>query len=141
MSGVQAQALAAFVSRIRPEWNVKGIVSALEKAAPTGDVHDVACALIRLAADPTVKTPGMLPQPGAHWLKPDGTKPHRRGDHTMTCPDPDHGGERMPCGQCASNTGAPPAEVQAEIRAALEAAKTTHQQRAAEKAAREARKS
>ena len=140
MSEVQAQALAAFVSRIRPEWNVKGIVAALEKAAPTGDVHDVACALIRLAADPTVKTPGMLPQPGAHWLKPDGTKPVRRGDHTMTCPDPDHGGERMPCGQCASNTGAPPAEVLAEIAAAIEHGKTTQQQRDAEKAAREEKK-
>lgn len=137
MTKVQAEALAAFVARIRPEWRPAGILAALEKAAPTADVHDVACALIRLAEDATVKTPGLLPQPGPHWLKPDGSKPARRGDHTMTCPE--HA-ERLPCGQCVANTGAPPAEVLGDIRAALDAAKTTHHQREAEKAARETAK-
>lgn len=134
MTKVQAEALAAFVARIRPEWRPAGILAALEKAAPTADVHDVACALIRLAEDATVKTPGLLPQPGPHWLKPDGTKPARRGDHTLTCPE--HA-ERLPCGRCIADTGAPPAEVLDDIRAALDAAKTTHHQRDAEKAARE----
>lgn len=135
MTEVQAQALAAFVSRVRTDWNPPGILAALEKAAPTADVHDVACALIRLAEDGTVKTPGLLPQPGPHWLKPDGSKPARRGDHTLTCPE--HA-ERLPCGRCIADTGAPPAEVLGDIRAALDAAKTTHHQRDAEKAAREA---
>ena len=134
MTKVQAEALAAFVARIRPEWRPAGILAALEKAAPTADVHDVACALIRLAEDATVKTPGLLPQPGPHWLKPDGSKPTRRGDHTMTCPE--HA-EHLPCGRCIADTGAPPAEVLGDIRAALDAAKTTHHQREAEKAARE----
>lgn len=134
MTKVQAEALAAFVARVRPEWRLAGILAALEKAAPTADVHDVACALIRLAEDATVKTPGLLPQPGPHWLKPDGSKPARRGDHTMTCPE--HA-ERLPCGRCIADTGAPPAEVLGDIRAALDAAKTTHHQRDAEKAARE----
>lgn len=138
MTKVQAEALAAFVARIRPEWRPAGILAALEKAAPTADVHDVACALIRLAEDATVKTPGLLPQPGPHWLKPDGSKPARRGDHTMACPE--HA-ERLPCGRCIADTGAPPAEVLGDIRAALDAAKTAHHQREAEKAAREARKS
>lgn len=138
MTKVQAEALAAFVARIRPEWRPAGILTALEKAAPTADVHDVACALIRLAEDATVKTPGLLPQPGPHWLKADGSKPARRGDHTMTCPE--HA-EHLPCGRCIADTGAPPAEVLGDIRAALDAAKTTHHQREAEKAAREARKS
>lgn len=137
MTKVQAEALAAFVARIRPEWRPAGILAALEKAAPTADVHDVACALIRLAEDATVKTPGLLPQPGPHWLKPDGSKPARRGDHTMTCPE--HA-ERLPCGRCIADTGAPPAEVLGAIRAALDAAKTTHHQRDAEKAARETAK-
>lgn len=134
MTKVQAEALAAFVARIRPEWRPAGILAALEKAAPTADVHDVACALIRLAEDATVKTPGLLPQPGPHWLKADGSKPARRGDHTMTCPE--HA-EHLPCGRCIADTGAPPAEVLGDIRAALDAAKTTHHQREAEKAARE----
>lgn len=138
MTKVQAEALAAFVARIRPEWRPAGILAALEKAAATADVHDVACALIRLAEDATVKTPGLLPQPGPHWLKPDGSKPTRRGDHTMTCPE--HA-ERLPCGRCIADTGAPPAEVIGDIRAALDAAKTTHHQRDAEKAAREEKKS
>ena len=134
MTKVQAEALAAFVARIRPEWRPAGILAALEKAAATADVHDVACALIRLAEDATVNTPGLLPQPGPHWLKADGSKPPRRGDHTMTCPE--HA-ERLPCGRCIADTGAPPAEVLGDIRAALDAAKTTHHQREAEKAARE----
>lgn len=134
MTKVQAEALAAFVARVRPEWRPAGILAALEKAAPTADVHDVACALIRLAEDATVKTPGLLPQPGPHWLKPDGSKPARRGDHTLTCPE--HA-ERLPCGRCIADTGAPPAEVLGDIRAALDAAKTTHHQREAEQAARE----
>ena len=54
MTKVQAEALAAFVARIRPEWRPAGILAALEKAAATADVHDVACALIRLAEDGTV---------------------------------------------------------------------------------------
>lgn len=135
---VQAEALSTFVRLIRPEWRPAGILAALEKAAATADVHDVACALIRLAEDATVKTPGLLPQPGPHWLKPDGSKPTRRGDHTMTCPE--HA-ERLPCGRCIADTGAPPAEVLGDIRAALDAAKTTHHQREAEKAAREEKNS
>ena len=84
---VQAEALSTFVRLIRPEWRHPGIMAALEKAAATADVHDVACALIRLAEDGTVKTPGLLDKPGPHRLKPDGSKPARRGDHTLTCPE------------------------------------------------------
>lgn len=141
MTKVQAEALAAFVARIRPEWRPAGILTALEKAAPTADVHDVACALIRLAEDATVKTPGLLPQPGPHWLKADGSKPARRGDHTMRCPD--HGQPYLRCTEpeCAAiDGGPPPADAKAEIAKALDAAKTTHHQREAEKAAREEKK-
>ena len=56
----------------------------------------------------------------------------------MTCPE--HA-ERLPCGRCIADTGAPPAEVLGDIRAALDAAKTTHHQREAEKAAREEKNS
>ena len=114
-------------------------MAAIERAVDTADVHDVACALIRLAADPTVKTPGMLTQTGPWWVKADGTKPARRGDHTMRCPD--HGEPYLSCSQCKSIEPTPPPEdVRAEITQALEAAKTTHHQSAAAKAAREARR-
>lgn len=140
MTKPQAEALAAFVTRVRPEWRQAGVLAALEKAAATADVHDVACALIRLAQDTTVHTPGLLPHPGPHWLKPDGSKPGRRGDHTMTCPD--HGEPYLTCQQCAAIQGGPPPDdVRAEMQAAIEAAKTTHHQRDAAQAEREARKS
>lgn len=139
MTKVQAEALTAFVVRVRPEWRPAGVMAAIEKSVDTADVHDVACALIRLAEDRTVITPGLLPQPGPHWLKPDGSKPARRGDHTMRCPD--HGEPYLSCSQCKSIEPTPPPEdVRAEMRAALEAAKTTHHQRDAEKAEREARR-
>ena len=139
MTKVQAEALTAFVVRIRPEWRPAGVMAAIERAVDTADVHDVACALIRLAEDRTVHTPGLLPQPGPHWQRPDGTKPARRGDHTMRCPD--HGEPALRCSQCAAiDAGPPPDDVRTEIAAALEQAKTTHHQRDAEKAAREAAK-
>lgn len=142
MTETQARALAALIVRLRaadgmPEWDNAGIIAKLREAAPTASSWDLARAAINLAENRDLRTPGVLPQPGPHWLKPDGTKPARRGDHTMTCPE--HA-ERLPCGQCVANTGAPPAEVLAEIRAGIDQGKTTHHQRDAEKAAREEKK-
>lgn len=143
MTETQAQALAALIVRLRdadgmPQWDNAGIIAKLREAAPTASSWDLARAAINLAENRDLRTPGLLPQPGPHWLKADGSKPARRGDHTMTCPE--HA-ERLPCGRCIADTGAPPAEVLGDIRAALDAAKTTHHQRDAEKAAREARMS
>lgn len=143
MTETQAQALAALIVRLRdadgmPQWDGPGIIAKLREAAPTASSWDLARAAINLAENRELRTPGVLPQPGPHWLKPDGTKPARRGDHTMTCPE--HG-ERLPCGQCISNTGAPPEEVLDEIKTALEQAKNTHHQRDAAQAERESRKS
>ena len=91
MTKVQAQALAAYISRVREDWRPAGIVAALEKAAPTCDVWDVTNALCQLAADPSVKTPGLLPGPGPHWRKWDGSLPTRRGDNDVPCIDhPEH---------------------------------------------------
>lgn len=139
MTKVQAEALTAFVVRVRPEWRPAGVLAALEKAAPTADVHDVACALIRLAQDQSVHTPGLLPQQGPHWLKPDGSKPARRGDHTMRCPE--HGEPYLSCTECAAKECGPPSpHIRAEITEALEAAKTKDHQRDAAQAEREARR-
>ena len=105
MTKVQAEALTALVVRLRPEWRPAGVMAALEKAKDGADVFDVSRALINLAADATVITPGLLHQPGPHWLRPDGTKPARRGDSTMRCPE--HGEPYTSCGQC-KNGGTPP---------------------------------
>ena len=145
MTETQAQALAALIARLRsedgmPAWDNAGIIAKLREAAPTASSWDLARAAINLAENRELRTPAILPNPGPHWLKPDGTKPARRGDHTMRCPD--HGEPYLSCSQCKSIEPTPPPEdVRAEIEAALEAAKATHHQRDAEKATREARKS
>jgi hypothetical protein len=97
MTKVQAQRLAEFIHLARGEWNTPGILAALEQAAPTATVFDVARALINIAEDATVKTPGMLNQPGTHWRKPDGSAIPRRGDHDVPCPEHHLS---MPCRAC-----------------------------------------
>lgn len=98
MTRVQAEALAAFVVRVRTDWRPAGVVAALEKAAPTADVWDVARALLALASEQSVQTPGLLDKPGPHWRKPDGEMPGRRGDHNVRCPE--HPLSVHPCPQC-----------------------------------------
>lgn len=121
MTRVQAEALAAFVSRMRPEWRTVGIVAALEKAATTADAWDVAHALLNLAAEQSVLTPGLLPGTGPHWRRDDGSKPARRGDHDVHCPE--HPSSFHPCPQCAAKRTPPPLDdpEYAEFKAALAA--------------------
>ena len=64
---VEAQALAAFVSRIRDDWDQPGIVAAIEKAAPLGAPAAIGAALCRLAENRDLRTPAMLAEPGTHW--------------------------------------------------------------------------
>ena len=136
----RAQAAATLAIQLRKlagftEWHMAGTLSALEAAAATASAFEVSQAIVRLAAMPEMKTPALLAQPGPGWpTAHDGSTIRRRGDHTMTCPE--HA-ERLPCGRCVADTGAPPAEVLGDIRAALDAVKTTHHQREAEKAARD----
>lgn len=106
MTKVQAEALTALIVRLRPEWRPAGVMAALEKAKDGADTFDVSRALINLAADASVITPGLLHQPGPHWLRPDGSKPARRGDSTMRCPE--HGEPYTSCGQCKNGDYVPP---------------------------------
>lgn len=143
MDEKQMEMLARLVWMLRkadgaPEWDGPGIIAKLREAAPTASSWDLARAAINLAENRELRTPGVLSQPGPHWLKHDGTKPARRGDHTMRCPD--HGEPYLRCEQCAAiKAGPPPEDVQAEVRAALEQAKTTHHQREAAQAERKTR--
>lgn len=63
----QAQALAAFVNTLRPDWDAQGIYVALGKARDLGDPATVAVAAIRAAATPTNRTPAVIPMQGHHW--------------------------------------------------------------------------
>ena len=59
---------------------------------------DIARALMHLAANPELRTPAMLAQPGPHWQRPDGTSA-RRDTHARA---PDSDGP-----QCARGDAAP----------------------------------
>lgn len=141
LTNTQIERLSGMANQLRPEWPVNSLVTYIKKHRSRA-YRDIAVALAWVATDDASHTPARLDENGPWWkaaaIAEGGA---RRGDHTMTCPDPDHGGERMPCGQCASNTGAPPAEVLADIAAAIEHGKANQRQRDAEKAAPEARKS
>lgn len=116
-----AQRLAEFIHMTRPEWNTPGILSALEQASTTTDALSIARALVNIADDPTVKTPGMLTRPGQHWRTPAGELPPRRGDHNVPCPD--HPGDHdMPCPNPSTLTPEQVAQLAAEAKAALAAA-------------------
>jgi len=67
INAAQTQALAAFVSRIRDDWDHPGIVAAIQKAAPLGTPADIGTALCRLAANLELRTPAILADPGTHW--------------------------------------------------------------------------
>lgn len=114
---VEAQALAAFIGRIRPDWNQPGIVAAIEKAGPLGPAAAVGAALCKLAENYELRTPAMLDQPGPHWA---GTTVATRTPPTM-CPDhPEWRAHRCDAdGPCARQIAADHAAGAAAVRRAL----------------------
>lgn len=119
ISQSQAQALAAFVSRIRPDWDHPGIVAAIAKAAPIATPADIGVALCRLAANLELRTPALLAEPGAHWQ---GTV---TGSRPLPIMCPLHPSEKTPpwCRQCADDLARTDQEAGiAEARAALASA-------------------
>ena len=92
----QAEALAAFVTRVRTDWSAAGVIAACEKVRDA-DTLDIARALVNLAADRTALTPALIAKPGPWWRNPAGENvaPPR---HTIACyrhPDQD-----VPCPTC-----------------------------------------
>ena len=143
MDEKQMEALARLVWMLREadgmsRWDGPGIVAKLREAAPTSTSWDLAHAALTLAENRDLRTPAILPSPGPHWTRHDGTKPARRGDHTMRCPE--HG-ERLPCEPCKTDITPPPEDVRAEMRAAIEEAKTKNAKDANDRRERTERKS
>ena len=131
---IQLRKLAGFT-----EWHMAGTLTALESAAATASAFEVSQAIIRLASMPDMKTPALLAHPGPWWpVAQDGSKIRRRGDHTMRCPE--HG-QRLPCEPCKTDITPPPEDVRAEMRAALEEAKTKNAKDANNRRERTERKS
>jgi hypothetical protein len=129
----QAEALAAFITRVRTDWRQAGVIAAIQKCENEYPL-DIARALINLAADATVQTPGLLHGPGPHWLRPDGTPTPRKGDHNIPCPD--HPGNVMPCDPCKDGKRPPTEDEKAALRALIEEARKRTAQQAREAQAR-----
>lgn len=83
-----AEALATFVRRLRPDWNQAGTVHAISQCRD-GALSEIAVALIRLAEDGSVKTPSLLTSPGRHWNRAsrDETPAGPNLRHLDMCPD------------------------------------------------------
>lgn len=76
LSKAAAEHLAAFLAAVRPpdsRWDAPGTVKALGDATRRPDRPDafqIAVAAVRAAAEPTNRTPAIIPRDGAHWRPP-----------------------------------------------------------------------
>ena len=67
LTAAQGQALTALLGTIRKDWGLPGITAALKKASPLGSAAEVAGAACRCAANPDMRTPALIADPGPHW--------------------------------------------------------------------------
>jgi len=67
LSQSQGEALTTLLGTIRHDWNAAGIRAALKKASPLGSAAEVAVAACRCAANPDMRTPALIADPGPHW--------------------------------------------------------------------------
>jgi len=67
LSQSQGQALTALLHTIRRDWGLAGITAALKKASLLGSAAEVAVAACRVAANPDMRTPALIGDPGPHW--------------------------------------------------------------------------
>ena len=71
-----ADALASLLGRLRPDWQMPGIMAALADERLRGrNPFAVARAAILAAGNPKVRTPAVIAMDGEHWNEPDAPKP------------------------------------------------------------------
>jgi len=81
----QGEALTTLLAALRKDWNPAGIRAALKKASFLGSAAEVAVAACRCAADPAMRTPFLIAEPGPHWQ---GTTAGTRQAPTMCAAHP-----------------------------------------------------
>jgi hypothetical protein len=91
----QTQALVALIHQLRKDWDLAGIRAAIAKAATIGSAADIATAACRCAANPDMRTPALIAEPGPHWL---GTTAGTRQAPIMCADHPQWKGGHCP--QC-----------------------------------------
>lgn len=67
LTAAQGRALVHLLATMRRDWQPAGIETAVRKAADGADGLEVCVAAVRAAANPEVRTPGLIPSPGPHW--------------------------------------------------------------------------
>ena len=69
MTKTDAQALAVLTNRLRPDWQIPGIITAIQNCdAPP---LDTCIATLQATANHEWRTPALIPQPGPHWRNTD----------------------------------------------------------------------
>ena len=122
----QRDALAGLIRSFRrngtngPDWDMAGIHAGIRRAEQSADSGvQLAAAALAAAANPEVKTPGFIAQPGRHW--PDLGNGDRQQPTRLTTdvPCPEHEQHTIPCRACRAETRpAQPGELTAAARAA-----------------------
>lgn len=106
MTPAEAEVIAHAVAIIRPQWQADSMFKMLANHRHR-PARQVALALVYLAYDPDVKSPGLLNHDGPHWSV------GQLGDATYTPPAlaevacPTHG-DRQPCRCCEADRKAAP---------------------------------
>lgn len=67
MTRGQAEATATLIATLRPDWDHRGILAAIQTAAPRHTAPQIAIAAIHAATNPTNRTPAVIPLNGPHW--------------------------------------------------------------------------
>jgi hypothetical protein len=121
LTQTQGKRLCELAHLIRPEWDIPGIESAVRAAAEKAPAADVAIALLALAKNPEVRTPGLLPKPGKHWPTDDEGNSVLPVSHNVRCVE--HPLNVHPCPQCKAEKDSTPDRVPEylEAKAALAA--------------------
>lgn len=131
MTPQQAQKTAELVHSIRPDWDARGVYSALSKAATERgtDAGRLSIVALHAAMEPSNRTPAVIALDGPHWQKADGTAPAPK--RTITPPSsndtspecPNHPGTKSwACKPCRVATSRP-ADFTDRIAQAAEAAR------------------
>lgn len=99
-----AQAFAQAVNRIRPDWDVPGIRTVIERSPRNAALSEILVAAARLAERPDVRSPGLLLEDGPWWdtAATGNTRPAWVSQRDL-CPD--HGQPRRDCRPCADERG------------------------------------
>ena len=117
----EAEAVAAAIHCLRPDWPVKSLMTFIGQKLANRPYSDVAVALTVVACDPKSRTPTRVLESGPWW---EAATPKRAGSQSTFVPEhscPDHPQHRSwACPECAAEAvPAPPA-----ARAALQALRT-----------------